>query len=279
MLCQLIGSFVHISLNVLFLFGFKWGIQGVALVTFFSQGVAAAVVLIHLSIADTAYRLHFSDLRLHLSPMMSLLRLGIPIGCQSMLITLSNVFVQYRINGLGVNVIAAFTAYFKVELIIYLPIVAFGQAMTTFTAQNFGVNRIDRVKAGTKQCFLMSGLLTVSLSVAMLLIGRYAFAIFNPDTEVIDIGVHIICITFPFYFLYVLLEVLGASVRGCGNSVAPMLIILCNICLLRTTLLLHPFFYSRIPGVAMTYPITWFVTSCCMAVLYGIVVGRRKSFR
>lgn len=61
------------------------------------------------------------------------MKIGVPAGCQNMVITLSNIFVQTAINSLGVSVIAAFTAYFKVECLIYLPIVAFGQAATTLS--------------------------------------------------------------------------------------------------------------------------------------------------
>ena len=79
----------------------------------------------------------------------------------------------------------------------------------------------------------------------------------------------IIQTSFPFYFLYVVQEVLGDSIRGAGKSTPPMIIVLLNICVLRTILLfiIVPF-YHDVRGVAMTYPITWATTTACMAVYY-----------
>ena len=100
--------------------------------------------LVYLFRQKGAYHLNFRKLKIYGTVLKEIIRVGIPAGIQSLVITLSNVFAQYHINGFNVDAIAAFTAYFKVELPIYLPIVAFGQAITIFSGQNIGAKMCIR---------------------------------------------------------------------------------------------------------------------------------------
>lgn len=269
LLYQLIGGIMNVIMDAIFLVILDYGVEGVAWATLFSQTVATGCVLLHLSLTDGDHHLTWSKIRIDKDILTRILQVGIPVGLQSLVITLSNVFVQYQINGFGVEAIASFAAYFKVELVIYLPIVAFGQAITIFVAQNMGAGKIERMKKGTRDCLLMGMGLTIITSIVMLSFGREAFWIFNHDTMVIGYGIRIIRTTFPFYFLYVILEVLGGSIRGSGKTTPPMLIVLLNICVFRTILLFAIMtFYTDVRGVAMVYPITWATTSACMALYY-----------
>jgi putative MATE family efflux protein len=269
MLYQLAGGIANVALDVLFLFVFGWGIDGVAWATMLSQTLAAALALFELSHTQDAHRLCWKKIYINRGILTRIIEIGVPIGFQTMLITLSNIFVQYKINNLGVDAIAAFTAYIKVELVIYLPIVAFGQAMTTFSAQNIGAGKIDRMIKGTRICILMGTALAALSSVLMLAVGHSAFAAFNNDPGVIEDGLMIIRITFPFYFLYVFGEVLGAAIRGGGKTAPPMAIVITNICVMRTLLLFTiAGLYPDIRGIAITYPLTWASTALCMAMYY-----------
>jgi Na+-driven multidrug efflux pump len=176
---------------------------------------------------------------------------------------------QYQINSLGEDAIAAFTAYFKVELIIYLPIVAIGQTIMIFVGQNIGAHNYERVRIGIKQCLVMGMVLTATLSAFAIFSGPLLFRTFAKENTVIDLGLRIIHVTFPFYIIYVILQVLGDGIRGIGKSRPPMLIVMVNICVIRTLLLflIVPRF-PDIRGVAITYPITWALAATCMAVYY-----------
>jgi putative MATE family efflux protein len=267
---QLIGGIINVVLDGVFLMLFKNGVVGVALATLVSQTIAAALVLHFLSHTDSDFRLEFGKIRIQRSYFNRILKIGIPAGLQTLVITISNVVAQYYVNSLGVDAIAAYTAYFKVELLIYLPIVAFGQAISTFTSQNIGAEKYDRVKKGTRVCILMGGCITIGMSLFLLYFGRQAFGVINGDTAVVDYGMQIIRITFPFYWLYVILEVLSGTIRGSGKTLPTMVIILSNICLLRTLLLFVIMgVQHNIQGVAITYPITWASTALCMFIYYS----------
>ncbi len=275
---QIIGGFMNVLMDYVLLNLVENGVYGVAWATLISQTTAAAVVLFRLTRLDSDYRLILSQIRFDSKILKEVIRIGVPAGAQSLVITLSNVMAQYHINSFGADSIAAFAAYFKVELIIYLPIVAFGHSIMSFTGQNAGAKRYDRAQKGTRWTLAISMAIAAITSVLALLFGSSLFRIFNKEADVIAIGVQIISVSFPFYFIYCILQILGDSVRGLGKVKQPMLIIMINICVIRTILLflIVPHF-SDVRGVAVTYPITWTLTAICMFIYYRYTYKKRSE--
>ena len=266
---QLIGGLVNVAADWLFLHVFANGVNGVAWASLFSQTVAAVLVIRKLTLLDDTYALCLKKLRFDPVLLRKTIEIGLPAGAQALVITLSNVVVQAHINSFGEDAIAAFTAYFKVELIIYLPIMALGQAIMTFTGQNYGAGREDRIRRGTRDCLLISLIMTAVLSAVSLIFGASLFRLFNRESSVILLGQQIIAVSFPFYVLYPVHQILGDSLRGLGKTKIPMLIVLVNLCLIRTGLLFMtvPHFRS-IRAVAAAYPVTWGLTAVCMCAYY-----------
>ncbi|MGD9473783.1 MAG: MATE family efflux transporter [Eubacteriaceae bacterium] len=266
---QLIGGLVNVLMDALAILVFKQGVVGVAMASFFSQTVAAGLALLYLMRLDPEFRLRLRALQLDRDYLMQMIRIGVPSGLQAMLITLSNLVVQSQVNSLGVSSIAAFAAYFKVELLLYLPILAMGQAIATFTGQNIGAGKLERVRQGTKSCLLMGGAITIISSGLLLLFGSQAFSLIIKDPEVVALGQEIIKITFPFYWIYLVMEVLAGTIRGAGKAGPPMLIILLNIFLIRTSMVFVMMTLNgSITGIAAIYPITWASTAVFMAAYY-----------
>ncbi len=274
---QLVGGLLNVAMDYLFIRVLDDGVNGVAWATLISQTVSAIMVLICLARLDPAYALRPAKIAFDGKLLKQTVSVGMPAGVQSLVITLSNVMVQYHINSFGEDAIAAFTAYFKVELLVYLPIVALGQSIMTFAGQNSGAGSWERVRKGTVQCAAMSMLLAAATACVCLPFGEQLFRVFVRDESVIQLGCQIISVTFPFYFIYPIFQVFGDSMRGVGKSKMPMLIVLLNICLIRTALLfvIVPQAPS-VTGVAVVYPITWALTSICM-VLYYILFHRRRG--
>lgn len=269
MIIQFAGGLINILSNAVFIAVLDLGIRGAAIATFFSQTVAAVLIIIYLVKDKGCFNLDFKCLALDTRILKEIFYVGIPAGIQSLVITLSNVVVQSYINALGVDSIAAFTCYLKLELLIYYPIMAIGQSIMTFAGQNIGAYKMERMKKGTILCIICGICLTIVTSITVLTFGEFLFGLFNSDVIVISKGMDIIKITFPFYFVYVVLEVLSCAVRGSGKSIPPMIIILSNICVLRVILLyfIVPHI-NNVQGIAVTYPITWITTSACMIAFY-----------
>lgn len=174
MLFQLLGAAVNILLDWLSMAHWGMGVDGAAWATAFSQMVAALGSVIYLMRKTDAYRLNWRSVRISGEILRPVLRIGVPAGCQNLVITISNIFVQTAVNGLGVTAIAAFTAYFKVELILYLPIMSFGQAATTFAGQNLGAGKPERLRRGIRTCLLLGSVYAAGMAALMLLLGRPA---------------------------------------------------------------------------------------------------------
>lgn len=263
------GGILNVFLDALFIAMLKWGVAGVAIATLLAQTFTAVIAFQKVLLSENSVK-EFSEILFPDSQMLKrILTVGIPLGLQSMIITFSNLAVQYNINGFGEDAVAAFAIYFKVENLIYLPILAFGQAMITFTGQNYGAGLKERIRKGVISCNLLSMGVTAVLSAVVLFFGRQILGVFSDDPAVIEEGLRIIHVSFPFYFLYAILEVTGAVVRGIGKTTQSMFIIICNLCVARITILsIFTAVFHSIEWVAAVYPITWCLTAVSFVVYY-----------
>lgn len=300
LLAQVVGGLCNIAANAALLVALGMGVEGSALATLVSQTVAALIcvrAIVRHGQASSGVAAKAADkaavpaagasarpLRALLAFDPALLRrilvVGVPAGLQSLVITLSNVFVQHQINLLGTDAIAAFSVYYKVELPIYYALVSIGQAATTFVAQNCASRLDKRAHDGTRTCLAMGVGTAIVLAVALVAFGHEVFWLFTQDEQVIELGRGITRITFPFYWVYAFMEVYAAAMRGRGNSVVPMAVIMLNVFGLRTTLLFALTAQGVTAGaIAVTYPITWTASALAMMACYHFLVVRRAAAR
>lgn len=264
-----IGGVLNIIANAIFIVFLKMGVAGVAIATFISQSITAILVMKYLFSKKFIIKLELAYFKIDFSLLRNILYYGLPAGVQSMVITFSNIVVQYYINGYGEDAVAAYATYFKLENFIWMPIVAVGQAITTFTGQNVGAQKYERVKSGTLIAVIIASLIAILIAGVILSLPNLFFRIFIKDLEVVVLGIKIIFITFPFYWLYSILETVGGSIRGMGHSLTSMIVTMTSLCGLRIILLLG---ISKInlgfQGVALVYPLTWFVTALVFSTLF-----------
>lgn len=278
LIAQVIGGLFNVLADWLFIAKLYSGVAGAAWATLISQTISAAYVIHRLRRLEGPYALKLKQVRLDTGVLRETLRIGVPAGVQALVITLSNVIVQYHINRLGGSAVAAFTAYFKLELIVYYPIMALGQAMMTFTGQNMGADKPERVRRGLWECLGLGVGCSLALSGLCLLSGRSLFRVFYSDEAAIALGLRIMSTTFPFYFTYSILEIPADALRGMGESRQPMLIVVFNLCLLRTALLfLIVPRWTDVRGIAICYPITWALTGACMLLCWVKRAGLKLS--
>lgn len=270
-----VGGIVNIIANTIFVVLFKMGVAGVAIATLISQTLTAVLVIVYLFRDSFLIKLEIKKLKIHFEILKTILYLGLPTGFQSIVITFSNIIVQYNINSYGGDAVAAYATYFKLENLIWMPIVAMGQAITTFSGQNTGAKNYERLKKGTIIGTLLSSALAISIAGIILLFPTTFFRIFIKDIAVIELGVKIVFITFPFYWFYSFLEGMGGSIRGMGYSFTSMIVIIFSLCGLRIALLLG---ISKLnlgfQSIAFVYPITWFVTAFLFVIFFFKYVNR-----
>ena len=272
----IIGGLTNVLANYIFIVVFKMGVSGVAIATALSQILTAAIVLTYLFKNKTTIKFKTSELKIDFSLLKQILYFGLPAGIQSMLITFSNIIVQYYINGYGGDAVAAYATYFKLENFIWMPIVAIGQASMTFSGQNVGANNYKRVKKGAFVAILLSGGLSILIATIILTFSHTFIRIFIKNKEIIYLGSQIALTTFPFYWLYSILEVLGSSLRGMGYSIVSMYITIICLCGVRISLLyLISKFNLDFKSVAYVYPMTWLFTASIFIIAFLKIIGKK----
>lgn len=265
----IISCLSNIVLDVLFMVVLHLGVAGAALATVLAQCIAAALVVLVLARSDTSYRLHVRRIRFHGELLGRIAHIGLPAGLQSVLYSISNVTIQSAINGLGTVVVAGWTAASKMDNLYWMFINAFGIAMTTFAGQNFGAGRIDRLRKSVRVCLGMSFGMTALICTFLLLVGRRLLFVFSPDPQVIDQGLEVMRFMVPTYATYVCIEVLAGALRGAGDSIAPTLITLIGVCLVRMLwIVLYVFDHHTLTNVLASYPISWIIGSTLFIIYY-----------
>ena len=252
-----ICGFVNVLMDAVFIVWIPLGVAGVSIATVISQGLSAVLAVLWAARPETPLRLTRGGLGVDGKVLGQVLRIGLPTGIQTIIITFSNMMVQYYINAFGEPAVAAFATYYKVENFIYLPILAFGQAATTFAGQNTGAGNYARIRRGTLVTAAVGTGVVLLISGLILIFPRTVFTWFMKDPEVVTNALKIALVTFPFYWVYPIMEVLGGSVRGMGYAVRSMVLIILNLCVLRVGLLaLFSATFHTISSLGAVYPIT-----------------------
>ena len=141
-------------------------------------------------------------------------------------------------------------------------------AVTTFTGQNVGANRLDRVKKGMYSSLIMVLVYTVFIGAVLLIFSHQVLGLFTHSAQVIMYGQLAMKYFCPYYFLLGILNVLAGTVRGAGKGIPPMIILLFSMCIFRILWIKIALpFYSSIDGVFILYPISWLVGAILM-ILY-----------
>lgn len=264
------ASICNIVLDLFFVLVFEMGVLGVALATIISQFLSAVLVVRFLLRAkEEPYQLFPRQMGLEPQSLKAILRLGVPAALQSVMYSVSNIVIQAAINDFGTDTVAAWTAYGKMDVVFWMTVSSMGLAITTFSGQNFGAGKIDRLKQGVRVSVWMSMGMAAVLSVLMFVFAHPIMSIFTPDDDVLRIGVVMVRFLVPTYITYVLVELLAGAIRGAGKALAPTVISLFGVCVLRLVWLwlavpLHKTIYM----VESSYPITWTVTSVALAIYY-----------
>ena len=264
-----VACFVNIVLDILFVVVIGMGVEGVAIATLIAQAAAALLTVHKLMISSQSCRLILKEISIYGPRLRQILYIGIPSGMQQMIISLSNVIIQGYINGFGADAMAGWSAYSKLDGILLLPIFSFGLAMTTFTGQNIGAAKLDRIRQGAKSCLYMSCGFSLAASLIMYLYGGYVFRIFTSETNVLQHAVYMMKGLIPFYFLLAVIQVYSGVISGAGRSFASMIIMVINMCVIRIILLwfIAPLF-PDVRSIFYAYIISWLGCAVCMVLYY-----------
>ncbi|MEY8336585.1 MATE family efflux transporter [Lachnospiraceae bacterium 62-35] len=261
------ASFTNIFLDLLLIRGFHMGVEGAAIATDLSQALSCALALMFLIRVPEDYQIDPKEIGIEKDMALRIIRIGLPTGIQNMVISFSNVLVQSSVNDFGTKAMAGFGAYIKIDGFNILPVMSFSMAVTTFTGQNYGAGRSDRVRKGMWVTLAMGLIYTVFTGVLLIVFSYPLIRLFNDDPEVIAYGILATRYFCPFYFLLSIMHALAGTVRGTGKTMPPMLILLFSLCVFRVGWIWFAVpLFDTIDGVYILYPISWLLGMVLMAL-------------
>jgi putative MATE family efflux protein len=270
-------SVLNIILDLLFVLVFHMGIAGVAYATIIAQFISAGATLAVLLRTHDIYRFSFKDLCLDHNLLKEIFRIGLPTAIQSVITSFSNIFVQSYINFFGATIMAGWGCYNKIDQFVMLPVQSMAMASTTFVAQNVGARQDRRADDGTVSSIVLSLLITGVFTTFLVIFAEAALRLFTSDEAVIVAGVGFIHVNLFFMLFNCVNQVLAGALRGRGNSVTPMVIMLFSFVLLRQIyLFIMSHYISNTPlTVGFGYPVGW-MACCVLEVSYFYLFWKHR---
>ena len=269
---------INTVLDLVFVLVFHMGVEGVALATVIAQCTSALLVVITLMKTDSCIKLRLRDLKVNFAMLGKIFRVGIPAAIQMAITSFSNIFVQSYINFFGDNCMSGWTAYAKIDQLLFLPMQSIALASTTFVGQNLGCNQVERARKGVSRALLIAMLSTVILMIPVMAFASPVVAFFNSKEEVVEIGTMLLHWLTPFYVLCCFNQIYSGALRGAGNSRAPMIIMLTSFVAFRQVyLFIMARVWNEIIPIAMSYPAGWLLCSTLTAIYYhSVKLGKNR---
>lgn len=257
------ATVLNIIGDLVFVLVFHRGVEGVAFATILGMAVSAICMIVTLVRTKTCVRLRLSMMRIDGRIFRQIIRVGIPAALQMAIVSFSNIIVQGYINQFGPDVMSGWTAYIKIDALMFLPIQSLAVAITTFVGQNIGGGEIERARQGVRTAIWLTILITIVLSIPVIAFAPWLVAFFNDKAEVVYYGTLLLRWMTPFYFIAGSANIHSAGLRGAGNSRTPMIInVLCYVCFRQVYLyVVSHYVANAIIPLAMGYPAGWLVCS------------------
>lgn len=261
---------INIILDLTLVILFHLGVRGVAYATIISQGVSALMVILNLLHRKGCVRFRVKKLRLHADMLKKIIAVGFPAAVQMALTSFSNVFVQSYINYFGADCMSGWTAYSKLDQLVFLPVKSIALASTTFVGQNLGIGYVERAKKGVRTAAAISLCTTILIIIPIVVFAPNLTAFFNKKPEVVAYGTMMLRHISPFYVLSCINQTYSGALRGAGKSRGPMFIMLFSFVVFRQCYLylLTRFVCNRVLPVIMGYPAGWLVCSVLTLIYY-----------
>lgn len=196
------AAVLNVGLDLLFVLQFHWGIAGAAIATVFSQYVSGIGLTLYSFARCQDLLPSRKELRWNPKILREICDLSLLTCAQQSAMNFGILLVQRLVDSFGAVTMAAFAAAVKIDSFAYLPVQDFGNAFSTFIAQNYGANKIDRLKKGMRQATLVSVCFSLVISAAVVIFARPLMGIFvrPEETEVLRSGVRYLYIEGSFYF-------------------------------------------------------------------------------
>lgn len=260
---------VNVVLDLIFVLKLGLGVAGTGYATIISQATAALGCIIFAMTKNPYFKLKKEHLKLDWPIVAKCVKIGVPVATQSSMIAVSLVALQSVVNGFGEIAVAAFTATSRIEQLIQQPFNSLGAALSTFSGQNMGANKIDRVKKGFHKSIFIVAVLSIVALLAAQFGGRLIIELFVKDEAVIAMGAMALKITSCMYFPLGMINITRGLLNGTGDAVYAMIngfIEVVGRVGFSSVLAMIPIF--GVWSVWITTGLTWVITAIASVIRY-----------
>lgn len=278
LLFLMIASLVNVVLDLVFVINFGMGVRGVAYATIISQALSAIGSLIFAIRKNPYFKIRREEMHFDRGIAAKCYRLGVPLALQSSLIAISCVALQSVVNTFGSVVIAAFTATSRVEQLVQQPYNSICMALSTFTGQNMGAGKLDRVKKAFNRAFMMITGFSMLMLVLFYSFGNDIMRLFVTEADVITFGTQAFRITSWFYLPLGVIYIVRGLLNGAGDAAYSLIngvVEVAGRIVFSNTLTMIPAVGKW--GVWLATALTWFITGIASLIRYR--QGKWKSIR
>lgn len=281
----LIATAVNIVLDIVFVAYFGMGVSGVALATAIAQALSAVLCFLKLLKMSDIFDFKKEYLKLNKKYAMMTIRLGLPSGLTQAIFSMAMIVVQSLTNSFGELFIAANVIVMRVDGFAMMPNFSFGTAMTTYAGQNVGAKEYKRVEDGAKQGTLISVGVSATITVLILIFGKYLMGIFTETSELVDLSMRMMRILAVGYIAMAVTQSLSGVMRGAGDTLTPMWISLITTVAIRVPVAYglayltrsEAYPVGRCESVFISLLVSWTLGSIITCIFYKLGKWKQKA--
>lgn len=267
------SGILNVLFNLFFVICCHMTVNGVAIATVVSNVISSLILFIKLTRSDLWIQLNVKRLSPDKTCLFRILQIGLPAGIQSAVFNFANLVIQSAINSLGTVVIAASSAAYNIEILVYYVFNSFSQACTTFVGQNYGAGQLKRCKRTLFLCLIEDSIASIAAILLILCSGKFLLSLFNGDPHVISMGYSRLLIIFTAYIFSMLYEVMSGYLRGFGISFVPAVLTTLGVCGVRIAWVYMIFpKYRTFHTLLLAYPASLSLTA--LLILAALLIYR-----
>ena len=274
-----LSTALNIFLDLLFILVFSMGVSGAALATVLSQGISALLMILYCLRHMPFLKLQKKHLYIHRNAVSQILQYSLLTCIQQSIMNFGILMVQGLVNSFGVTVMAAFAAAVKIDAFAYMPVQDFGNAFSTFIAQNYGANEKERIRSGIRSAIITAFSFSVLISLIVFVFAKELMLLFvnASETEILAVGIEYLHIEGACYCGIGCLFLLYGLYRGLGKpGISVVLTVISLGTRVALAYLLAPIPSIGLPGIWWAIPIGWFLADAC-GIGYYLILNRKKG--
>ena len=255
-------AILNVILDLICVLVLDWGVKGAAVATVFSQYVSGVGIGLYTLKKFPQLCPKRTDCRWDRKNLANILNLSVMTSVQQSIMNFGILMVQGLVNSFGTVIMAAFAAAVKIDSFAYMPVQDFGNAFSTYVAQNYGAGQIRRCRKTLYLCLIEDAVSLGATVALVLLTGRFLLSIFNNDPQVIALGYDRLKIVFFAYIFSLLYEVMSGYLRGFGISLVPAALTALGVCGIRIAWIHFAFpQHPTLQTIMTSYPVSLSATA------------------